>query len=192
VVGVEDERDVEGAGGRVGGLLAVEHPEEVSGVGERLVGLDDGFALADAVEDGDDHRDLGRETVGFAYVGVVAAVCLVGVVDAEKRDGGAEDLHGCGVGGNAAEEVDDLWIEFACGGEMPGEFSKLSGRGEFAEPEEVGALLEGGSLCEFVDIDAAIGEDAGVAVDPADGGRGGDDAFQALWCDSGRHKVLLQ
>src|SRR3981189_2102109 len=34
VVGVEDERDVEGAGGGVGGLLAVEHPEEVGGVRE--------------------------------------------------------------------------------------------------------------------------------------------------------------
>ena len=43
-----------------------------------------------------------------------------------------------------------------------------------------------------MDIDAAIGENAGVAVDPADGGRGGDYAFQALWCDSSRHKVLLQ
>src|SRR5271168_1895396 len=75
---------------------------------------------------------------------------------------------------------------------MLGKLSKLGGRGELAEPEEVSALLEGGSLCEFVDVDAAIGENAGVAVDPADGGRGGDDAFQALWCDSGRHKVLLQ
>jgi len=59
---------------------------------------------------------------------------------------------------------------------------------ELSEPEEVGGLFEGGTLREFVDVDAAIGEDAGVTVDPADRGAGGDDAFQAFRCDSGGHK----
>ncbi len=168
VVGVKDKRDVEGAGGGVGGLLAVEHPEEVGGVGERLVGFDEGLAFADAVEEGDDHRDLRGEAEGFADVRVVRAVGFVGVVDAEERDGGAEDLHGRGVGGDAAEEVDDLWVELARGGEVPVEVGQFRGVGQFAEPEEVGALFEGGALGELVDVDAAIGEDAGVAVDPAD------------------------
>jgi hypothetical protein len=35
-------------------------------------------------------------------------------------------------------------------------------------------------LGELVDVDAAVGENAGVAVDPADGGGGGDDAFRPL------------
>ena len=48
--------------------------------------------------------------------------------------------------------------------------AELGGGGELAEPEEVGGLFEGGALGELVDVDAAIGEDAGVAVDPADGG----------------------
>ncbi len=74
VVGVEDEGDVEGADRGVGGLLAVEHPEEVGGVGERGVGVDDGLAFADAIEDGDDHGDLRGEAVGFADVGVVRVV----------------------------------------------------------------------------------------------------------------------
>src|SRR6202051_4623058 len=38
VVGVEDEGDVEGAGGGVGWLFAVEHPEEVGGVREFGIG----------------------------------------------------------------------------------------------------------------------------------------------------------
>ena len=73
VVGVEDERDVEGAGGGVGGLFAVEHPEEVGGVREGAVGFDDGLAFADAVEDGDDHGDLRGEAEALAEVGVVRA-----------------------------------------------------------------------------------------------------------------------
>ena len=45
----------------VGGLHAVEHPEEVGGVGEGGIGLDDGLAFADAIEEGDDHGDLRGE-----------------------------------------------------------------------------------------------------------------------------------
>ena len=121
----------------------------------------------------------------------MGAVGFVGVVDAEERDGGAEDFHRRGVFGDAAEEVDDLGVELACCGEFCGEVGEFGGVGELAEPEEVGGLLEGGALGELVDVDAAVGEDAGVAVDPADGGAGGDDAFQAFRCDSGGHKTLL-
>ena len=35
VIGVQDERDVQGAGRGLGGLFAVEHPEKVAGMGER-------------------------------------------------------------------------------------------------------------------------------------------------------------
>ena len=128
VVGVEDEGDVEGAGGGVGGLFAVEHPEEVGGVRESGVGFDDGLALADAIEDGDDHGDLRGEAVGLADVGVVRAVGFVGVVDAEEGDGGAEDLHGRGVCGDAAEEVDDLGVELAGGGEFAGRSRRVRRR----------------------------------------------------------------
>ena len=53
-------------------------------------------------------------------------------------------------------------------------------------------LLPGAEVVAFVDVDSAIGEDASVAVDPADGGAGGDDAFQAFRCDSGGHNDALQ
>ena len=46
VVGVEDECDVKSASGGIGGLFAVEHPEEVCRVGEGGVSFDDGFTLA--------------------------------------------------------------------------------------------------------------------------------------------------
>jgi hypothetical protein len=156
-----------------------------------VVCLDDGLAFADAVEDGDDHGNLRSKAVGLADVGVVRAVGFVGVVDTEQGDGGAKDLHRCGVCRYAAQEIDDLGIEFARCGEVGGELCEFGGVGELTEPEEIGTFLEGGTLREFVDVDAAIREDAGVAVDPADGGAGGDDAFQAFRCDSGGHKILL-
>ena len=41
--------------------------------------------------------------------------------------------------------------------------------GQLAEPEQIGGLFEGGLAGELVDIDATIGEDAGLSVDEADG-----------------------
>ena len=48
--------------------------------------FDDLLALADAIEDGDDHGDLRGETEAFAEVRVVAGVGFVGVIDGEERD----------------------------------------------------------------------------------------------------------
>jgi hypothetical protein len=122
----------------------------------------------------------------------VSAVSFVRVIDAEKRDRSAKNLHWRSVSWHASEQVDDFWIQFARCGEMVGKLSKFGGGRESSEPEEIGSFLEGRELCEFVDIDSAIGENSGVSVDPTDGRRGGNDAFQAFRCDSGRHKALLQ
>ena len=183
MVGVQDERDVEGAGRSVGWLGAIEHPDEVGSVREGLVRVDDGLALADAIEDGDDHGDLRGEPVGLAHVAVVGGVLLVGIVEGEQANGGTQHLHGGGVGGHAAEELDDAPVHGARGGKSGGKVRELVGRGQLAEPEEIGGLFEGGVGSELVDIDAAVREDTGVAVDPADGRRGGDNTFQTFGCD---------
>ena len=117
VIGVQDEGDVEGVLVAVcGGLFAVEHPEKVAGVGEGGVGLDDGLALADAIEEGDDHADLGGEAEALAEIGGVGGVFFVGVVEGGERDGGAEDLHGGGGGWDGVEQVEDFGVEMTGGG----------------------------------------------------------------------------
>ena len=93
---------------------------------EGRICLDDGLAFADAIEDGDDHGDLRCQAEGFANVSVVAAVGLVGVVETEQGDGGAEDLHRSRGGGHAAKEVDDLGVELAGCGELAGEVITVS------------------------------------------------------------------
>ena len=189
---MEDEGYVEGPGGGFGGLLAGEHVEEVGSVGEGCVGFDDKLAFADAVEDGDQHGDLGGEVKALAEVGFRGGGFRVGVVDGEQGDGGAEDLHGAGVFGQGAEEVDDGGGEFAGGGELLGEGAELGGVGKFAVPEEIGGFFEGGSVGELVDVDAAVGEDALGAVDEADGGLVGDDVLEAFGGGGGGGHVFLQ
>ena len=108
MVGVKDEGYVKGAGGCVGWLLAGEHPEEVSGVREGRVGRDYFFAFADAVEGGDEHGDLRGEVGRLADIRVVVDGLFVLVVEAERRDGGAQDFHRSGFCGEGLEQVDDL------------------------------------------------------------------------------------
>jgi len=45
------------------------------------------------------------------------------------------------------------------------------------KPEQVAGLFKSGMLGEFVNVDAAIGENAAFAIDIADARVGGDNAF---------------
>jgi hypothetical protein len=52
--------------------------------------------------------------------------------------------------------------------------------GQDAVPEQVGGLLEGRVLGQLVNVDAAIGQDARLSVDPADSGVRRNNSFQTL------------
>ncbi len=125
VVGVQDEGDVESFFSRGGGLFAVQHPEEVGRVREGLIRRDHRLALANAVEEGDEHGDLRGEPVALAHIGLVGGVLFIRVVDAEQGDGGAQDLHRRGVLRDALQEVDDRSRHLAGGGQLGGECGQL-------------------------------------------------------------------
>ncbi len=46
-------------------------------------------------------------------------------------------------------------------------------------PEQVAHLFEGRLRCQFVNVEATVGQHAPIAVDVADGGGGGDGIFEA-------------
>ncbi len=189
VVGVEDEGDVEGAGGGFRGLDAVEHPEKIAGVVERAVGGDDFKAFAEAVVDGHDHGDLRGEVVGLAHIGVVGVVFLVGVVKAERRHGSSQHFHGRGGGRKAAQHVDDALVEGAGKGELRLELAQVELVGQVTIPEEIGGFLEGGVFGQLVNVDAPIGQHARFSVDPADAGVRCNNSFQTLSSDSSGHSL---
>ena len=59
-------------------------------------------------------------------------------------------------------------------------FLQFSLRGQLAIPQQVAGLFKVGVVGQFVNVDAAVGEDALISVDVADAGIGSDDSFQAL------------
>ena len=168
VIGVEDEGLVEGADAEGIGDGAAEHVEEVAGEGEVGAWWDGVAVVADAVVGGDGGGDLALDADGFAGVGGVGHVFGFGVEGGESGDGGAEAFHGGGSAGEGFHDDDEAEGEVGLGGDGGAELFELGFRGERAVPEEVDDFFEGGVFCEFVDVDAAVGED--VVFDGGDGG----------------------
>jgi hypothetical protein len=71
------------------------------------------------------------------------------------------------------------------------EFLQFRFGGQRAEPEQVSRLFKGRVDGEFVDVDAAIGENSGLAVDPANTRVGGDNAFESLSSYCSRHMFSM-
>ena len=94
VVGMQDQRHVEGAGGLLVGPLARQHVQEVRGVAETRIGLDRIQPAAAAVVARHHRRHLRDQPGGLAEVGLLGVRVLVRVVERVGRDGGAQHLHG--------------------------------------------------------------------------------------------------
>src|ERR1700685_3955826 len=56
-----------------------------------------------------------------------------------------------------------------------------------AKPKQEAGFFKGGMVGEFVNVDAAIGKDAAVAIDITNAGGGGNNAFQAFTGRSAGH-----
>ena len=118
VVSVEDEGDIEGPCGRFRRLDAVEHPQEIAGVRKGAIGRNDFEALANAIVNGNDHRDLGGQVVRLADICVVRVVLFVGIVEAERRHRSSKDLHWRGGCRKGAKHIYGALIERAGKGEL--------------------------------------------------------------------------
>ena len=162
------------------GLVAIQQQQKIGGVRERRVGLDYFLAFAHAIVGRDDHRDLRSQPEGFVQVGVVVVLLVLGIVKRKRRDGGAQHVHGLSLFGSGAQQVDDSGVQLALGRQLAAEFLQLIRCRQPAIPQQVAGLFKVGMVGEFVNVDAAIGEDPLVSVDEADAGICGDYSFQAL------------
>ena len=176
VVGVQDEEHVERLDqARVGLELLLahleEHREEVGGVAQVVVGVDERLALRVAERPGAQGRHLGDHPhdLHVAVVGV-ADVAGVGVERRQRADGGHQHAHRVRVVAESVHESLDVLVHERVVGDLvhPGVVLLLGG--ELALDQEIGHLEEVGLLRELLDRVAAVLEDALVAVDVGDRG----------------------
>ena len=83
--------------------------------------------------------------------------------------------------------------QLALAGHVQLQLVELSAIRQPPEPQQIANFLEGRVVGQFVNVDAAIGEHAGIAIDVANSGIRRGNAFQTLWTlRSGGHGYPLQ
>ena len=193
VVGVQDEQDVERLDQPLVGvelLLAhlEQHRQEVRGVAEVVVGVDERLALgvperprAEGRHLGDHPHDLHVPVVG------VADVAGVGIERRQGPDRRHQHPHRVRVVAEALHELLDVLVHERVVGDLVHPRVVLRLRRQAAVHQQVGDLEEVGLLGELLDRVPAVLEDPLLAVDVGDGAaaRGGVDETGVVDRESG-------
>ena len=169
MVGMQDESHVQGPLGGCVGLFPGQHIDEVGRVGKPGIGADRFLAIADSVGGGHDGRDLSGQAIGLSQVGRFVVGSCVGIVVGKRRDSRAQDIHGRGVRGQALQQLKHRLRQGPAPTHDRCYFVQVRLLGEAAEPQQVADFLERRMLRQIVDVDAPIGQDPLLSVDPADG-----------------------
>ena len=156
--------------------------EEIGGVFVVGLGINEGQPAGFAVGKGGDGADLGNEAGGLLgeLLGVGQAV-PAGIKATGGVDHGRQDGHGMGGGRKAFEMVLHVLVQIFVLREHLGEFAQLLVGGEFSVDDEVGGFDKTGFDGQFLDGDAAVTQDALLAVNEGDG------AFAGARCWRNRH-----
>ena len=147
---------------------------------KRRIGIDQLLPFSQAVVGRHDHGNLRGQAEGFVQVGVVIVLVVLRIIKSQGRDGGAQYVHGRSVPGSGPHQVDDGRIQLALCRQLLAERIQFGLRRQLAIPQQVAGLFKVGVVGKFVNVDAAVGEDALISVDVADAGICSDYSFQAL------------
>ena len=198
VIGVQRERDVEGFHRERAGPIPGQHVEEIGGLAHGRIRGNRSAARLHPAPGGDDGARLRRETNRLAVLRLGRRVVGLGVVVRERRRHRPQRVHAIDRR-QAAHQPDDRLGQRPRRRQLRLQIAELRARRQPAMPEQVADLLEGRELGQVVDVVAAVGEHAALAVEIADRRRRRDDvlepgfAFLAalLRYFLGRHPLIL-
>ena len=191
VVGVQDQRDVEGARRQRARPRPGQHVEKVRRVPERRIRLDGTAARLQPPVGRDQARQLRRQPHRLAVVGLRRVVGRVRVEVAEDRGQRPQRVHAV-ARGQLLHEAQDRLAERPRRGELRLQIAELGAIRQAPVPQQVADLLERRALRQIVDVVAEIRQHATIAVEITDGGRRGDDVFETgLGLRVGGHGLIL-
>ncbi len=192
VVGVQDQRAVEGADRERVGPLPGELVEEVRGKTHHRIGVDRPQVLLHAPDGRDQGPDLRRETDGLPVVRRRRIVGGIAVVVRQGRRQRAQRVHRL-ARRQLTQQPDHAVGQRTRRGELRLQLAQLRAVRQAAMPQQVADFFEGRLRRQVVDVVSAVGENAALAVDEADARAGGDDVFEAgLGFDLGGHGPIIQ
>ena len=159
-------------------LLAGQHPEQIGGVTERLVGRDRFLPFADARMRGNDHRHLRCQPHGLAQGRFARIVRRVGIECRQRRCRRAQHIHRMRRL-DGTNNVEHRRGKLARRLELGVEARELLLARQFAVEKQKSGFLEARMLGQVMDRVAAIAELAGLSVDERAGRPVEIDAFEA-------------
>ena len=177
VVGMQDQRDVEGVSGETGRALAGEHVQKVGGMAEHRIRLDRSSAGVHPAHRRDERAELRGQADGLAMVGVRGTVGRIRIVVTECRRERPQRIHQVAFR-QRPHQTDDGLRQRARRGELGLEIAELRAGRQPMVPQKVADFLERGVARQIVNVVAAVGEHAAIAVEMTDGGGRRDDIFE--------------
>ncbi len=187
MLGVQDQRHVQGPHVVRPRFLAAEHPEEVGGVAQVRAGGHGFHASAQTVLGRHGRRDLGRQPFGLAQVGLVRAFLGLRVVVGQDADRGAQHVHRVDGGRQDAQQVEQGVRQTAGGRQASLEAGELEAVRQLAVEQQERHLIEARVFHQFADRVAAVAQ---PAFDSGNGRFTGDDPLQAGGINRLAHVIL--
>ena len=178
MVGMEDERHVERFGLQLARAFPGEHVEEVRGVVQRRVGIDDAAAAGDAPGSRHNRPHLGCHRHARPVPPLGRHVVRARIEVRQRRDERAKGIHGIR-GRQRAHQTQHAFRQAARRGELRLHLSQFRSARQSSMPQQAADFLERRMLGEIVNVVPSIREHAPLAVEIADRGRRDDDVFEA-------------
>ena len=187
VIGVQNQRDIEGTRRETARPLARQHVEEIRGVTQDRIRRDRSGARVLASHRRDERADLRRQPHGLAIVGLRRLVAAVRIVVREGRRERSQQVHGvaavarsrAGSPRQRPHETEDRLGQRASGDELRLQIAQLPARRQPPVPQQITDFLERGVPGEIVDVVPTIRQHAAIAVEITNRGRGRDGIFKA-------------
>ena len=157
---------------------------------ENRVGFNRSATAGDAAHRRDQRADLRREADGLAVVRVRRVVGVVDIVVTERRRQRPQQVHAVS-GRQRAHQPKHWFRQRAGGGKLRLQVAEFGARRQPAMPEEITDFLERRVPREVVNVVAAVGQHAAVAVEVTDRRRTGDGVFESGFGLRGRGHIKL-
>ena len=176
VLGVQDQRNIEGSRHHLIGFLAGERVEKVRGEPQFRIARHHRLPLAQPIETGDDGRGLRHQLHGFLRGGSGLDVVGIGIRKRQHRNRGAQHMHRRAFR-IALQERFDLRRNRAIRHQRGLQLIELRLLGQLAVPQQVDDFLERGVLGQRLDTEALVAEQSRIAIDKTQPRFRRDDSF---------------
>ena len=147
------------------------HAEEVAGIGQAVVRIDEGLADRIFIGPGGNRRHFGDQTMaGNHPMRRILHIGAVMIKGAECADHTAHDRHGMRIAAEAGKQLPQLLMQHCVARNRPAELFEFLAVRQFTIQQEIADFHEVGLLGQLTDRVTAVKQNALIAIDERQAG----------------------